>query len=165
MGERADSLPTERLGYLRIGVLTGEGIDAMGQWIEPGELVVPFDGHNRRCVVRAHTGERIRGAVVFLAFAHPPDKRSGAACEFRQVGGLCEGDIRAERMPRHMAVESSVTPYGVVMAGALISALPLIIVFFFVQKRFVEGIAMAGRRGTHRRRRCGLRCRGPSGSR
>ena len=30
---------------------------------------------------------------------------------------------------------SSVTPYGVVMAGALISALPLLIVFFFVQKR------------------------------
>ena len=36
------------------------------------------------------------------------------------------------------------TPYGVVMAGALISALPLLIVFFFVQKRFVEGIAMTG---------------------
>ena len=41
---------------------------------------------------------------------------------------------------------SSVTPYGVVMAGALISALPLLIVFFFVQKRFVEGIAMTGDR-------------------
>ena len=39
---------------------------------------------------------------------------------------------------------SSVTPYGVVMAGALISALPLLIVFFCVQKRFVEGIAMTG---------------------
>ncbi|WP_418969053.1 carbohydrate ABC transporter permease [Alloscardovia omnicolens] len=39
---------------------------------------------------------------------------------------------------------SSVTPYGVVMAGAIISALPLIIVFMFVQKRFVEGIAMTG---------------------
>lgn len=39
---------------------------------------------------------------------------------------------------------SSVTPYGVVMAGALISALPLLIVFFFVQQRFVEGIAMTG---------------------
>ena len=39
---------------------------------------------------------------------------------------------------------SSVTPYGVVMAGALISALPLLIVFFFVQKPFVEGIAMTG---------------------
>ena len=39
---------------------------------------------------------------------------------------------------------SSVTPYGVVMAGALISALPLLIVFFFVQKRFVDGIAMTG---------------------
>lgn len=39
---------------------------------------------------------------------------------------------------------SSVTPYGVVMAGALISALPLLIVFFFIQKRFVEGITMTG---------------------
>ncbi|WEV53090.1 carbohydrate ABC transporter permease [Bifidobacterium sp. ESL0704] len=39
---------------------------------------------------------------------------------------------------------SSVTPYGVVMAGALISALPLVVVFFFIQKRFVEGIAMTG---------------------
>ena len=39
---------------------------------------------------------------------------------------------------------SSVTPYGVVMAGALISALPLLIVFFFVQKRFVEGLALCG---------------------
>ena len=39
---------------------------------------------------------------------------------------------------------SSVTTYGVVMAGALISAQPLLLVFFFVQKRFVEGIAMTG---------------------
>jgi multiple sugar transport system permease protein len=30
------------------------------------------------------------------------------------------------------------------MAGALISALPLLVVFFLVQKRFVEGIAMTG---------------------
>lgn len=42
---------------------------------------------------------------------------------------------------------SSVTPYGVVMAGALISALPLLIVFFFVQKSFVQGIAMTGMKG------------------
>lgn len=39
---------------------------------------------------------------------------------------------------------SSVTPYGVVMAGALLSALPLLIVFFFIQKSFVQGIAMTG---------------------
>lgn len=42
---------------------------------------------------------------------------------------------------------SSVTPYGVVMAGALISALPLVIVYFFVQKSFVQGIAMTGLKG------------------
>lgn len=59
---------------------------------------------------------------------------------------------------------SSVTPYGVVMAGALISALPLLIVFFFVQKRFVEGIAMTGR--SKRRARAGwagLCLAGPAG--
>ncbi|BDR55255.1 sugar ABC transporter permease [Bombiscardovia apis] len=39
---------------------------------------------------------------------------------------------------------SSVTPYGVVMAGALLSALPLLIIFFFIQKSFVQGIAMTG---------------------
>ncbi|WP_339350485.1 carbohydrate ABC transporter permease [Bifidobacterium indicum] len=39
---------------------------------------------------------------------------------------------------------SSVTPYGVVMAGALISALPLLIIFFLIQKSFVQGIAMTG---------------------
>jgi ABC-type glycerol-3-phosphate transport system permease component len=30
------------------------------------------------------------------------------------------------------------------MAGGLISILPLIIVFFFAQKLFVEGIALSG---------------------
>jgi ABC-type glycerol-3-phosphate transport system permease component len=34
--------------------------------------------------------------------------------------------------------------YTVLMAGALISILPLIIVFFFAQKLFVEGIALSG---------------------
>lgn len=34
--------------------------------------------------------------------------------------------------------------YTVLMAGALISILPLIIVFFFAQKLFVEGIALTG---------------------
>jgi ABC-type glycerol-3-phosphate transport system permease component len=34
--------------------------------------------------------------------------------------------------------------FSVLMAGALISILPLIIVFFFAQKLFVEGIALSG---------------------
>jgi ABC-type glycerol-3-phosphate transport system permease component len=34
--------------------------------------------------------------------------------------------------------------FTVLMAGALISILPLIIVFFFAQKQFVEGIALSG---------------------
>jgi ABC-type glycerol-3-phosphate transport system permease component len=32
------------------------------------------------------------------------------------------------------------------MSGALISILPLLIVFFFAQKQFVEGIALSGLR-------------------
>jgi len=34
--------------------------------------------------------------------------------------------------------------FTVLMAGALISILPLITVFFFAQKLFVEGIALTG---------------------
>ena len=34
--------------------------------------------------------------------------------------------------------------FTVLMAGALISILPLVIVFFFAQKQFIEGIALSG---------------------
>ncbi|GAA4966994.1 carbohydrate ABC transporter permease [Kineococcus glutinatus] len=40
-----------------------------------------------------------------------------------------------------------VIPYGVSMAGALISVVPLVIVFALVQKRFIEGVASAGIKG------------------
>ncbi|MDR1825530.1 MAG: carbohydrate ABC transporter permease [Bifidobacteriaceae bacterium] len=40
-----------------------------------------------------------------------------------------------------------VIPYGVSMAGALISVLPLIVVFAIVQRRFIEGIATVGIKG------------------
>jgi ABC-type glycerol-3-phosphate transport system permease component len=30
------------------------------------------------------------------------------------------------------------------MAGALLSILPLVVVFFFAQKQFIEGIALSG---------------------
>lgn len=38
-------------------------------------------------------------------------------------------------------------PYGIMMAGAVIAAIPLVIVFAFVQKQFVEGVAMSGMKG------------------
>ena len=34
--------------------------------------------------------------------------------------------------------------FTVLMAGALISILPLLIVFFFAQKQFIEGISLSG---------------------
>lgn len=38
-------------------------------------------------------------------------------------------------------------PYGIMMAGSVIAAIPLVIVFAFVQKQFVEGVAMSGMKG------------------
>ncbi|MBW3078477.1 carbohydrate ABC transporter permease [Bifidobacterium simiiventris] len=38
-------------------------------------------------------------------------------------------------------------PYGIMMAGSVIAAVPLVIVFAFVQKQFVEGVAMSGMKG------------------
>ena len=40
-----------------------------------------------------------------------------------------------------------VVPYGVTMAGSLISVLPLIIIFALVQRRFIESVAMSGIKG------------------
>ncbi|MBN8881048.1 MAG: carbohydrate ABC transporter permease, partial [Salana multivorans] len=40
-----------------------------------------------------------------------------------------------------------VVPYGVTMAGSLISVLPLIVIFAIVQKRFIEGVASTGIKG------------------
>jgi multiple sugar transport system permease protein len=38
-------------------------------------------------------------------------------------------------------------PYGIMMAGSVIAAVPLVIVFALVQKQFVEGLAMTGMKG------------------
>jgi multiple sugar transport system permease protein len=40
-----------------------------------------------------------------------------------------------------------VVPYGVTMAGSLISVVPLVIVFAIVQRRFIEGVATSGIKG------------------
>ena len=42
---------------------------------------------------------------------------------------------------------SGSVPYGILMAGSVIAAIPLVIIFLFVQKQFVEGIAMTGMKG------------------
>ncbi|WP_418969049.1 carbohydrate ABC transporter permease [Alloscardovia omnicolens] len=38
-------------------------------------------------------------------------------------------------------------PYGIMMAGSVIAAIPLVIIFSIVQKQFVEGVAMTGMKG------------------
>lgn len=40
-----------------------------------------------------------------------------------------------------------VVPYGVTMAGSLISVVPLILIFAVVQRRFIESVAMSGIKG------------------
>ncbi|MDU0348745.1 carbohydrate ABC transporter permease [Actinomyces sp. MRS3W] len=40
-----------------------------------------------------------------------------------------------------------VIPYGVTMAGSLISVIPLVVVFAVVQRRFIEGVATSGIKG------------------
>jgi len=42
---------------------------------------------------------------------------------------------------------SSSADYGLVMAASVITTLPLLIFFFFAQKKFVEGITMTGMKG------------------
>lgn len=37
-----------------------------------------------------------------------------------------------------------VTDYGLLMAGSVLALLPMIVAFFFVQRRFIEGIATSG---------------------
>lgn len=38
-------------------------------------------------------------------------------------------------------------PYGIMMAGSVIAAVPLVVIFALVQKQFVEGLAMTGIKG------------------
>jgi len=41
-------------------------------------------------------------------------------------------------------VGQNITNYPELMAGGAIAAMPMILLFFFFQKSFVEGIAMTG---------------------
>jgi multiple sugar transport system permease protein len=44
-------------------------------------------------------------------------------------------------------IEESGAQLNYMMAGALMAVLPVLLVFFFVQKQFIEGIAMSGTKG------------------
>jgi ABC-type glycerol-3-phosphate transport system permease component len=39
------------------------------------------------------------------------------------------------------------TPYGVVMAGTLLSVLPVVVLFFVLQKDFIAGLASGAVKG------------------
>ena len=44
-------------------------------------------------------------------------------------------------------VEESGAQLNYMMAGAVMAVVPVLFVFFFVQKQFIEGIAMSGTKG------------------
>ena len=116
----------------------GAGIGAVHNWVT---------AYQRGRHGRAATQEQERRAERRGRNAGDGNDDTAALC--RRVEELeLENALMREVVEAGLAMltghGSSVTPYGMVMAGALISALPLLIVFFFVQKRFVEGIAMTG---------------------
>jgi multiple sugar transport system permease protein len=55
-------------------------------------------------------------------------------------------DPTMETLPAGLALFKGqhVTNYGLLMAGSVLALLPMIIAFFFVQRRFIEGIATTG---------------------
>jgi multiple sugar transport system permease protein len=55
-------------------------------------------------------------------------------------------DPSMETLPAGLALFKGqhVSNYGLLMAGSVLSLIPMLIVFFFVQRRFIEGIATTG---------------------
>jgi multiple sugar transport system permease protein len=55
-------------------------------------------------------------------------------------------DPTMETLPAGLALFKGqhVTNYGLLMAGSVLALLPMLVVFFFVQRRFIEGIATTG---------------------
>ena len=69
-------------------------------------------------------------------------------------GGLTEAGRREARLPaERLAAGLSylqgqyLTDYPSIMAGALLSIIPLIIIYAIFQKQFIEGIALTGIKG------------------
>lgn len=42
---------------------------------------------------------------------------------------------------------SGAAPYSVMMAGALVAILPLVVLYLFIQRKFIEGVALTGLKG------------------
>lgn len=55
-------------------------------------------------------------------------------------------DTSMQTLPAGLALFKGqhVTEYGLLMAGAVLALLPMVVAFFFVQRRFIEGIATTG---------------------
>lgn len=56
------------------------------------------------------------------------------------------GDTRTQTLPAGLALfmGAHVVEYGLLMAGAVLALTPMVVLFLFVQRRFVEGIATTG---------------------
>lgn len=62
---------------------------------------------------------------------------------------LLTTDDNMKTLPSGLAtfMGTHVVEYGIIMAGACLSLLPILIAYFFAQKQFVQGIAMTGMKG------------------
>ena len=62
---------------------------------------------------------------------------------------LLTTDDNMETLPSGLAtfMGTHVVEYGIIMAGACLSLLPILIAYFIAQKQFVQGIAMTGMKG------------------
>lgn len=58
-------------------------------------------------------------------------------------------DINTQTLPVMISTFQSqyITAYGLMMAASVLSILPIIVLFFFMQRNFVEGITMTGLKG------------------
>lgn len=62
---------------------------------------------------------------------------------------LLTTDEKMKTLPAGLAtfMGTHVVEYGIIMAGACLSLLPILIAYLFAQKQFVQGIAMTGMKG------------------
>ncbi|WP_417298340.1 carbohydrate ABC transporter permease, partial [Eisenbergiella porci] len=62
---------------------------------------------------------------------------------------LLTTDDNMKTLPSGLAtfMGTHVVEYGIIMAGACLSLLPILIAYFIAQKQFVQGIAMTGMKG------------------
>ena len=95
----------------------------------PGELVLPFDefvNWARRGTVLAHIARHQEGRLLVYRL-----------------------ESSGRPLPLGLALfqQHNRTVWNLIMAGSVLGAIPLVVVFFIFQKQFVRGISLGGSKG------------------